>query len=200
MRIDRACILPRRSLRQPVPFAYSRGDCGACVLGGLLGLDVHVVYSALIGEVKSIGFLDMERALNAARGEGLIDRLITAMPLWPADVPAWTMAFGLPSWYQGLHWFAYVRLALDAGYYAIACVDHGRHGPFAGGPDHWVLLVGVRDRWEEKTDSDGNLYEVGQHELLVSCSSTSTPDEEWVEAHDFLRDRGGFNLLLARPA
>jgi hypothetical protein len=36
-------------------------------------------------------------------------------------------------------------------------------------------------------------------EVLVSCSSTKTPAEEWVEADVFLKERGGFNVLLARP-
>jgi hypothetical protein len=67
-------------------------------------------------------------------------------------------------------------------------------GPLGRGPDHWVLICGARLRGPGD-DRPGRVYQ----EVLVSDSARSTAGESWVDAHDLLRDRGGFNLLLARP-
>lgn len=37
-------ILPLRVVPQPIPAIYVEGDCGACVLAGLLGIGIQEVY------------------------------------------------------------------------------------------------------------------------------------------------------------
>jgi hypothetical protein len=185
-------VLPLRVRPQPVPHLNPGGDCGACVLAGLLGLEPAQVYERLCaGKVESIGYPEMQRLLRAH--PELFDRAVWEAPLgWPVyDIQR---AFGAPAHLQGSAWFAYVRMAIDAGYYGIANVDFRRGGTTGYGPDHWVLICGARLRPPPPGES-GRVWQ----EVLVSCSAKSSPDEEWVDAHDFLRERGGFNLLLARP-
>jgi hypothetical protein len=168
------------------------------VLGGLLGLSVSEVYEHR-GGVKSLSYWDMRQALFDAQAAGLLDRVIDDHPLWVADKHVAHLTWGVPGWCQNLAWFGYVRLAIDAGYYPITQVVHGRGGSDHA-PDHWIMLVGARERREERTLPGGETYGAIEHEVLVSCSSTTTPAEEWVIERDFLHERGGFNVLLARPA
>jgi hypothetical protein len=84
-------------------------------------------------------------------------------------------------------------MAIDAGYYGLTTVNFAKAGQ---APDHFVLLAGVRKWLEEREDGSGTYHP----EVLVSCSARSTPALEWVSASEFLKQRGGFNLLLARPA
>lgn len=193
-------ILPRRVVPQPIPELHTGGDCGACVLAGLLGLPIADVYSRYGRQredstANAFSWPEMNKALWKAAADGFLDRHIEDVPVWIGNAKDCFMNWGFPSWQQNLAWFNYVRMAVDAGYYGIASISHGRRGPIDGYGDHWVLIVGARRREEER--EHGRAIE---HELLVSCSSTTTPDEEWVIERDFLRERGGFNLLLARPA
>lgn len=184
-------VLPRRVLRQPVPSLVPGGDCGACVLAGLTGrASVQDVYDARSkGEPKPISYWDMRQALIEDVPERL-DRTCTNVAFWVSDSFVEISPFGFPATCQAQAWFAYVRMAIDAGYYAVANVASTRNGKDT---DHWVLICGVRE-----------LYPAGsgivRQELLVSCSSVSTPDEEWVGLHEVLGQRGGFNALLARPS
>jgi hypothetical protein len=188
-------VLPRRVLRQPSPPLNPGGDCGPCCLGGLVGLSVPAVYAELADDkVTGMSYAAMRQALWKAHGAGLLDRLIDDHPLWIAGRYEAHLTWGVPSWTQNLAWFHYVRMALEAGYYALAQVVHSRGGA-AYAPDHWIMLVGAR---EQRREFEGGAS--FEHEVLVSCSSTSTPDEEWVLERDFLRNRGGFNVFLARPA
>lgn len=191
-------LLPRRVVSQPIPFIVPGGDCGACVLGGLLGLSVADVYTryAQDGKPASFGHVELHNALLQAHyQDGLIDRVVAAVPIWPYALPKWDVPWGLPAWSQALQWFDYVRMALDGGYYALAGVTFEQGGPFAG-IDHIVLLCGAREV-RIPIDAGGARIE---KEVLVSCSSTKSPDEEWVNVGDFLSKRGGYNVLLARPA
>lgn len=192
MTIADEVVLPLRVRPQPQPHFNVGGDCGACVLAGLLGWTVDEVYALICdGKVDSIGYSEMQRILRAH--PGLLDRTIWEAPLgWPLyDMQR---AFGAPAHLQGSPWFAYVRMAIDAGYYGIANVDFHKRGALGHGPDHWVLICGARLRSPPPGES-GRVWQ----DVLVSCSAKSSPDEEWVDAHYFLRERGGFNLLLARP-
>ena len=131
----------------------------------------------------------MRQALYDGKHRGDFDRVIIDSPDWPQRVAS-MRTYGSPSWTQAMDWFAYVRLAFDAGYYALANVHHAKTG---GAPDHWVLLAGAREVYPEESG-------VIHQQVLVSCSARSTPDEEWVEVRDFLQKRGGFNVYLVRPA
>lgn len=191
-------VLPRRVKPQPSPALYPAGDCGACVLGGVLDLEVSDVYAKFQrdGKIEPFSHMEIKQACYRAQADGRLDRLITDVPRWPA--PDSLIAFGEGSWMRSLEWFQYIRMAIDAGYYALCAVNSEAGGPFhPASTDHFVMLVGARTRedWPE-----GQKFGRMHQELLVSCSSTSRPSSGWVAVHDFLRDRGGYNAILARPA
>jgi hypothetical protein len=189
-------VLPRRVICQPVPFVQQGGDCGACVRGGLLGVGtVNEVYEQYMdGKAASFHWASMRDALYRAESRGLIDRMISDVPVWPWRIHEPFCEWGFHAGFMSLAWFRYVTMAIDAGYYGLALVDINKKGPFGGGTDHWVMICGARMRRREV--EGGACFD---DEILVSCSSTRTPDEEWVDAGKFLIERGGFNLLLARP-
>ena len=194
----REVVLPRRAVPQPVPAIVEGGDCGACAIGGLTGIPPAQVYRRLRrGRLEPLDHIGMAMALLVAQDEGLVDRVISDVPIWPWATREEAVPFGLSGEHQVLAWWNYLRMGLDAGYYGIAEVSHRKAGP-AADTDHVVLLCGVRDVVSPVPGVKGateTLYQV-----LVSCSSRSTPGEEWVDADAFLRERGGFNVLLARPA
>lgn len=199
--------LPRRVIQQPTPDIFSGGDCGACVLGGLLEMSLADVYAKLQkeqsdGKVRSFEHYSMIEALRRAKYDlQRVDKYIEEMPQW-TPVSESFRAFGNPSWMNSGAWWKYLTMALEAGYYAITTVVSSRKGPLAGGTDHWVMLCGTRVHYmphEYENDGVKNKSEVGSFEVLVSCSSRKTPAEEWVECGDFLRERGGFFLFLVKP-
>lgn len=185
-------VLPLRVRPQPVPHLNAGGDCGPCVLAGLLGWSVPDVYARLREEkVGEIGYHDMLRLLRAH--PELFDRLVEPPMGWSV-YEVWR-AWGQAAHFQASDWFRYVRMGMEAGYYGIANVAFRKDGPNGPGADHWVLLCGTRERRPAAGES-GRIWQ----EVLVSCSAKSSPDEEWVDAHDFLRERGGFNLFLVHLA
>jgi hypothetical protein len=143
----------------------------------------------------------MRDALYTAESRGIVDRVIADVPVWPWRIHEPFAEWGFHAGFMSLAWFRYVNMAIDAGYYALALVDIDKKGPFGGGTDHWVMICGARVRHvplePDKPDDPVN-YRIDD-EILVSCSSTRTPDEEWVDPGKFLTQRGGFNLLLVRP-
>lgn len=187
-------IVPLRASKQPQPAISKGGDCGLCVLAGLLGTSVEDAYRQFSPEQKPLSYHGMLEALHKARQSNLIDRLIHRVPCWPGRTDAVRM-WGDPAWCSNLPWFDYIRMALDAGYYGIAQVSHDREGPMHDG-DHWVLICGCREMLRRVSEKCSAI----DQEILVSCSSTKTPDEEWVEVREMLQKRGGYNCLLARPA
>jgi hypothetical protein len=121
---------PLRVVKQPTPELHPGGDCGACVLAGLLGLPLEEVYAQLHPQKKpaSFGHSEMYHALREAKYElRLIDRYITRTPYWPADDIL--RALGDPSWSQSMEWREWLTMAFEAGYYALAMVRH-THEPF----------------------------------------------------------------------
>lgn len=185
-------VLPRRVRPQPSPALVPGGDCGACVLGGALDLDVARVYADIKGKVESVSFWEMQRMLRVAAMNGLADRIIEEPAEWRSVSGLAHAAFGRPAYFESLSWFNYVRMAVDAGYYGLAMVNHARQGVESHGTDHWVLICGARCAELRSGDTITG-------DVLVSCSARGG-SEEWVEARDFLKNRGGYNLLLVRPA
>lgn len=189
-------ILPLRAHAQPSPKHVPLGDCGACVLGGLMSLSVDEAYAFVRnGDPRPIGWQDMRAALDVGEATGRFDRAMTDVPLWPHAVPSMCLTWGLTASWQSRAWWGYVTTAMDAGLYGLACVSSKGAGSDSEGPDHWVLIVGYRE-WSEVTDSGSTLIHT---ELLVSCSARH-PEGQWVSRNDFLRRWGGFNTLWARPA
>lgn len=177
-------VLPRRATAQPRPMIYPHGDCGACALGGALGLSVEDLYAKF--DTKGItNHGEMQRCLRCSVSHGLADRAIDVSAEFPGA--RYLRAFGSPGYLEYLAWFNHVRMAVDAGYYGIATIDmHGQHQPDT---DHWVLLCGAR--------SEGSpVGKVVTGEILVSCSVNG---ESWYEARDFLKRMGGYNVLFVRP-
>lgn len=195
--IDQEIILPKRVVPQPQPHLNLGGDCGACVLGGLLGWEPYRIYSDLCdGKIGPINYHKMHECLRVLHGRGLLSRVLVDSPVWLQSWMSMAAAWGPHSTIQSYNWFQYLQLGIDAGHYGIANVDTTRSGAYGPGTNHWVLLCGVR---HVRTQSPDGKFATIDHEILVSCSSSSTPDEEWVEVNDFLKDRGGFNVMLAKP-
>lgn len=194
-------VLPRRVVPQPTPPIVPGGDCGACVLAGVLGLSVAEVYARLRGKTESIYFGEMGRILRVCDSQELADGAIDEPAFWlPFNGDAGMYSFGIQARDCVRGWVNYLRMALTAGYYGIAHVDFNRDVASKRGREtnHWVLLAGLRARWAPHATVAGARTLV--EEVLVSCSARSSPDEEWVDVHDFLRERGGLDLLLVRPA
>lgn len=185
-------VLPRRVLRQPSPFIQPGGDCVACCVGALTDLSVIEVYTRF-GMENLSGHPQVRDVLYQADRDGLLDRATFSMPVWPAAIPDWYASYGLASHWMATEWFDYLRTHLEAGMYGLAFVDMSKR---SGPPDHAVLIVGARVRVQTDPTDGGRSF---IPELLVSCSSLSTPDEEWVKPALFLRERGGYNLMFARP-
>lgn len=187
-------VLPRRVQPQPTPDIHPGGDCGACVIGGALGISVPEVYRRFQSTGVTSHY-EMRRLLRCSVSEGLADRIIEEPCEWDSHGQHWR-SFGLPAFMQSLPWFNQVRMAIDAGYYGLAQVDFSRRG--LTGPtldtDHWVLLCGAR--------TEGSVCgKTLTGEVLVSCSARSSAGrDEWVEARDFLTHRGGYDVLFVRPA
>lgn len=200
-RSDWSVVLPRRVVPQPTPGIVPGGDCGACVLGGLLELSPERVYDDLREKRESIHYSEMTRLLRVAVSRGLARAAIDEPAIWlPFNGCAGFYGFGLQARECAHAWFAYVRMALDGGYYGIAHVDHDRNvaSPRGRETNHWVAIVGARERFVPHPTMAGcGSYE---QEVLVSCSARSTPDEEWVDRTTFLRERGGLDVLFVRPA
>lgn len=200
-------VLPRRVKPQPTPDINPGGDCGACVYGGLFDLPVERVYDEFKGERCSIHQGEMSRMLRVAESHGLADRIIDRPAHFrPHDIGGGLAVFGEPAWLSAGDWHRYVQAMVDAGYYGLAQVDFQRKGLDGHGSDHWVLICGARSgvKWTYE-DRGGTLGVVGCghpiRDVLVSCSARSTGGkDEWVDATDFLKYRGGYNLLFARPA
>jgi hypothetical protein len=211
-------VLPRRVIPQPVPHKYPGGDCVACVTAGVTGLSIEEVYEIAKSRTRkeeqwrwsregkngydSLSNYDVEGVLWEAKSRGLIDNFITEVPIWPFEFrPAFgDLAFGMPGRTMVRGWIGYVRMALEAGYYGLTGVNYRKTGDLW--TDHWVMLCGFRTREVPIFDDAGKkLGSKIQEEVLVSCSARTSPDEEWVEIHrDFLAQRGGFAMMLARPS
>lgn len=182
-------ILPRRVRPQPKPHLHPGGDCAACVMAGLLDIEVPALYE-LLETPDGEGITDIYRqreALNTLYYGGHLDRIVLEVPRWP--VHELCRSWGSTSWTQALEWGSYILMALDAGYYGLSMVDYHKKGPFGDGTNHLVLICGYRERSEE-----GRIHQ----EILVSCSAAH-PEGKWVSVREYLKLWGGFYTRLARP-
>jgi hypothetical protein len=192
-------ILPRRSPQQRdhLPHVAPAGDCGGCVLAGLTGLSLEQVYEQLKdGKREPFSYPTMRSALYDARRLGLLEQIIVEHPLWFGFYVDSCSMFGSPSWRMSLEWSHYIHMALEAGYYPICEVNMAGNGPLVLN-DHWQMIVGARNKHTKNIQVEG-AWNIDA-EVLVNCSSQSTPDEQWIECREYLTKYGGFNCFLAKP-
>lgn len=181
-------ILPRRAAPQPVPHLNSKGDCGPCCLASVIGETPQQIYASYFNSVpQGLTYYDLSVVLQAALREKKLDRLVLEHPQWSVSLNQ--QVFGSPAWLVSKEWFAWVRMALDAGYYAFALVSMDQRGPVVL-PDHYMLICGARE-----VEVSATLW---VEEILVSCPA-GFPEGRWFEARPFLMRYGGFNCFLARP-
>jgi hypothetical protein len=189
-------VLPRRAAPQPQEKLVAIGDCGACVLSGLLGIpSLREVYSKYGrqgdsgGLCQPLGWYDMQVSLRTAQSEGLLNRVLEDPPIWPHSVFLASASWGLTSWQQQGPWWAYTATLLDSGCYGLAHVRMDGTGPLSEGANHWVLLCGYRTGGREDPNT---------REILVSCPALY-PEGMWMGVRPFLQYFGGLTTLFARP-
>ena len=202
--------LPRRVIKQPIPEINKGGDCGPCVLGGLLDISgdydsvkiakIYVTYCE--SEARSISQPRMLQILYDSKARGLIEEMIQDVPIWQR--PNSVSQFGSPGWTMASQWYKYIQMAIRAGYYGMAMITSEGRGNHAK-LDHWVLICGFRQREipnpHTRNSKDPKMREstIITQEILISNSSTKAKDERWIEARTFLKNYGGYNAILVRP-
>jgi hypothetical protein len=187
--------LPRSTVKQPEPSLSSGGDCGACVLAGLTGKPLRSMYLLVDEEPKPFTIYSMSAALGVLEDQGGLDRVVEEPPNWMPYVHPAYAAFGYTALSQAPMWWAYLRLAIDAGYYGMATMSFqpvsSKPGDTYFSSNHWVMFKGCRFRWEDMPGGSR-----GKEEILVSCS---VKGDYWIEVREFARLHGGAQLMLARP-
>jgi len=209
MTIITKLVLPRRVIKQPLPHINEGGDCGACVLNGLINLDgserervAKIYVSFCKSEPKSISQPRMLDILQGLRSGGVIEDFIHDVPIWPQ--PRSMAQFGSPGWAMALEWYNYIQMALRAGYYGVAMVTSAGRGDRAE-LDHWVLICGFRQReipnphTRNSKDPKMRAATIITQEILISNSSNHAKDERWIKTRDFLKRYGGYNAILVLP-
>lgn len=148
-------------------------------------MSVSDIYAAFDSEGITNGH-EMARCLRCAAHQGKADRVLDTHAEW--DFRTGCNAFGHPAHFAYLPWFNYIRMGIDAGYYAVAMINF--EGTGEPETNHWVLVCGAR--------TEGSVHgKTITGEVLVSCSVRG---EQWHEARDFLKRMGGYDSLLVRPA
>jgi len=199
-------VLDRRVIKQPIPQLNDGGDCGACVLGGLLDLggdstaQIGKIYVAFCeSEAKSISQPKMLSILGEIKSRGLVEEFIHNVPIWQR--PDSVSQFGSPGWTMASQWYQYIKMAIRAGYYGMAMVTSKGRGNHAE-LDHWVMICGFRQREipnpHTRNSKDPKMREstIITQEILISNSSIKAKDERWIETRDFLKRFGGYNAIL----
>lgn len=197
-------ILPRRAVPQPSPGLSAGGDCGACVIAGVLGISVAEAYELQDKDERPVNAKDqpypfswqgMGHALKCWGRDALTDGVITETPLWPWEAWHNNMPWGLVGWQQNMAWWNYVRMGLLGGFYGIIQMDIDGRGPMFD-HNHWQLICGARLNFVPHPTMDGcGRYD---QDILVSCSARH-PEGKWYDSRTFLRERGGFNVIMVRP-
>lgn len=196
-------VLKRRAVKQPMPKLFNGGDCGACCIAGVFNIAVQEAYELQDKDERPkdakekpypFSWWGMRFALHAWE-KGYSDGVLDDVPIWPWCETQMSLGHGIKSWYQNIPWFHYVRMGLLGGFYGVAQVDYNSRGPLFS-HDHWVLICGARER-ESPHETVKGAHKLNQ-EILISCSSKN-PQGYWKDTRDFLRDDGGYNVIMVRP-
>ncbi len=195
----------------------SGGDCGACVIAGLLGISIEQAYEyhksgtyhggEPIPKIHSFCRSSMRDTLDnlQPKNHGLIEHVVKHAPIFPlAAHKELGMPFGLMGNLQFGAWTDYVRAMLSGGYYGIAQVYNNGHNENSlnehGMTNHWVMIKGWRMQWyrdpKDKTSTSGGM---AIEEICISNSSRNSEHEQWIYVGDFLGLWGGFDAYWAKP-
>lgn len=188
--------LERMVPRNPSPSIVPGGDCGACVLAGLLGSsnprDGYLFDRK--NAPAAYEHFSMKETLTGLyyQKEALI-HIVMEPPVW---LPGHSFELwkGLPAISMSLEWFAYITMAIQAGYYGIASVSHNGEGRHS---DHFIMIAGVKN--EVHYDDESRTCGVHKNFLLIRDSSLAHEPEYWLEVGTYLEYYGGFNTFLAKP-
>lgn len=202
--------LSRRVVQQPLPQINDGGDCGACVLAGVLdikGADSSVIISKIYvtyceSKAQSIGPSQMLTILYDAQARNIIEDFIHDVPIWQR--PNSVSQFGSPGWAMASQWYKYIKMAIRAGYYGMAMITSRGKGN-SGELDHWVLICGFRQReipnphTKNSKDPKMRTSTTITREILISNSSIHAKNERWIDVRIFLKNYGGYNAMLVLP-
>jgi hypothetical protein len=218
--VQREIVLPRRPPKNYEVSLSPGGDCGACVVAGLLGKTVEEAYELhctgnyyggeKIPKIHHWTFDSMKDTLDnlqdkcngksrcARATPWLLDHAVTDIPIWPFGDTRHYLCFGMRAQSE---WRDYAQAMLNGGYYGVAQVKMGGHnpdGPLKNGTttDHWVLLCGWRYVYHREEGKECGHW---TEEILVGDSARSQPLERWVDLNDFQNYWGGFQAMWAKP-
>lgn len=192
-----------------------QGDCGACVLAGLLKISIEDAYENHesgcyhggnpIPKIYSFCRSSMLRTLERLNSKtGPIAHIVKHTPIFPtAPYKEQGMPFGLHGVSQFDAWTDYIRALLAGGYYGVAQVYNNGHRDTTfheyGMTNHWVLIKGWRLQWYmEPKNKEQICSGMGQQEICISNSARNSKHEEWVSIDDFLRLWGGFDAYWVK--
>lgn len=223
-RVVKEVSLPRRPPKNPIPSLNDGGDCGACVLAGILNIPIEKAYDLHcsgeyyggkpIPTVSSFNFHSMSKTLESLtddlgfhdEGRNLLEHCVTDIPMWMIDQhhEMCGLSFGVSGAMQYSPWCNNVRAMLTGGYYGICQVYDGGHKELTnlyGSTNHWIMIAGWRYVYVKHTDhsSEGNATGHYEQEVLIGNSSNANPQEQWLPADKFLKNWGGFGVLWAKP-
>ena len=211
-------VLPRRPPKNPQPCIVEGGDCGACVLAGVLGITPLEVYDLHesgrysgggdISKLSAFNFHSMYRTLKKMASitqehcSGVPRRLehaLVEIPIWPFTCHEMNTQFGLPGKMQSRAWLEHAKAMVSSGYYGIAQVKNGGKSELKnyGETDHWLTIAGWRCTYE--TSDVPVPHGTYKTHILIADSALSQPLEQWITAHDFLNVWGGFAAFWAKP-
>lgn len=198
-------ILERRSLSQPSPYIVNGGDCGACVLSGLLNISVKEAYTLHqvpdnMPKEHPFSLYTMKKTLEMLSPpfSSNFIHTVTEIPIWPFDYLLPTQSsFGLLGLTMFCSWKNYLIAMLHGGFYGVTQVFNNGHFQLNHDnsvnayplTNHWVIICGWRNAKINNSFED---------QILISNSASNSPKEEWIEIQHFLKHWGGFNCMYVK--
>jgi hypothetical protein len=219
-------VLPRRPPINPTPCINGGGDCGACVVAGVLNITVEQAYEYHVSgnyyggdpipKISSWNQNSMRNTLTMLVNDlggyretpRLLEHVVDDVPIWPFAFPFQGLGipYGLAGHRQFDGWVNYVRAMLTGQYYGITTVYNNgfkktTDDAMFGETDHWITIVGWRYAFVPTEDEERKKISRGhyQQEVLIANSARSSPREEWIDVGEFLKSWGGFGVIWAKP-
>lgn len=177
---------------QPVPAISNGGDCGACCLSGVTGKSIDEIYE-LKGEVGALSYFDVKNVLAKIPGH-----LIEGFPE-AEELHRGLHHFGMPSVANSHNWFNRLKWMIDGDFVGFAQINYKNEGNVNFETDHWVLLVGYSETWEDVTDETGKY--IGSRcdeKVIVSCSAAGGSLYS-KDKRKFCKENGGYDAIYFKP-